>query len=574
MASLTQAGGLLFGTGTVTVMGPAVFGLSNSSIVEAGSGTTDLKSGGSLGGPGFAPGLGLDGGRILENEGVFAWQSGFIDLGDNALGATAGGATIDNAAGAVFDAQNDSSIVTNNRGTDLFINDGTLRKSAGIGTTTIEVALDNSGAVVVDSGTLALNGGGTSSGSVAVAGGTTLNFGIGSYAITGTIASPGTFQVSGANVSVAQDLTIAGLLSLAAGSLALGGNATLASFNQAGGLLSGTGTVTVMGPAVLGQTGSTLVEAGSGTTDLKFGGTLGANGASPLLGLDGGRVLENEGTFIWQGGQITLAANFFGTSVGGSTIDNAADATFDDRTDNIIIANNIGTNVFINDGTFKKSAGTGTTRIAVTFDNTGTAEVDSGTLALTDAITGSGQFVIGADAQLELGSATGEAVTFNGANATLKLDSPASYTGTIDGFAVGDAIDLVGRAATGITHDATSVTVTLKNGGPLSYAIAGANSDLFAVVDDLNGGSNIVITGLNAVPETVVPSSVSIPQAVLTPIAGINVTDADAISENETINVALTDSSPAVGRPPPGGGGTIIGNSAETRLTISVRSIR
>src|SRR5207248_11632048 len=38
-------------------------------------------------------------------------------------------------------------------------------------------------------------------------------------------------------------------------------------------------------------------------------------------------------------------------------------------------------------GTFKKTAGGGTTTIGVTFDNPGTVEVDSGTLSLTGAVT-------------------------------------------------------------------------------------------------------------------------------------------------------------------------------------------
>ena len=218
VGSFAQSGGALSGTGTLTVTGPAVLGLSNSLIVEAGSGITVLEAGGSLGGNGVSPFLGLDGGRVLENEGVFAWQSGQISLAANFLGVSVGSATIDNVAGATFDDQTDNTINSTNLGTNLFINDGTFRKSAGTGTTTIAVTFNNTGAVEVDSGTLALNSGGTSSGNIAMASGATLSFGASSYAITGTLASPGTFQVSGANVSVTQDLTNAGLLNLTSGS--------------------------------------------------------------------------------------------------------------------------------------------------------------------------------------------------------------------------------------------------------------------------------------------------------------------------------------------------------------------
>ncbi len=541
LASLTHSGGQLSGTGTVTVASPAVFGLSNSSIVEAGPGTTDLKSGGSLGGPGFAPGLGLDGGRVLENEGVFAWKSGFIDLGDNALGLTAGGATIDNAAGAVFDAQNDFSIVTNNIGTDLFINNGTFKKSAGIGTTTITVTVNNNGTAEVDSGTLALLGGGNSSGGLTAASGTTLRFDAGSYSITGTVSSPGTFQVSGAAVSVLPDLTITGLLNLISGSLALGGNATLASLTHSGGQLSGTGTVTVASPAVFGLSNSSIVEAGPGTTDLKSGGSLGGPGFAPGLGLDGGRVLENEGVFAWKSGFIDLGDNALGLTAGGATIDNAAGAVFDAQNDFSIVTNNIGTDLFINDGTFKKSAGAGTTTIRVTLNNTGTVEADSGTLALLGEITGSGQFVIGADAQLELGSAASGAATFNGANATLRLDAPAGFTGAIDGFALGDVIDLVNTVATGVSFDGTALTVTLSSGATLDYDFTGASLDQFNLVSDGHAGTDIIITGVDHPPNTSVPGAQAIFTNETTPIPGIRIADADAFAANEFFTVTLTD---------------------------------
>jgi hypothetical protein len=281
-------------------------------------------------------------------------------------------------------------------------------------------------------------------------------------------------------------------------------------------------------------------------------------------------VLKNEGVFAWQSGFIDLGDNLFGVTVGGATIDNVAGAVFDAQNDSSIVTNNIGTDLFINDGTFKKSAGTGTTTIGVTFNNTGTAEVDSGTLALTGAVTGSGELRIGDGAQLELGRATSEVVNFVGASATLKLDSPANYTGTINGFAVGDAIDLVGTVATGITHDRSSVTVTLSGGGTLNYNITGANGDVFGIFSDLHGGSEIVINALNAIPVPIAPSSLAIAQSVITPISGVGVADTDAVSASESIKVILTDlvGVLSANTNAPGGGGTISGNLAGTQLTI------
>ena len=112
----------------MTVTGAALLGGSFTNVQEAGTGTTDLKAGGSM--SGIGDNLLLDGGRLLKNEGVFAWQGGVISLGQNNLGPQLGSATIDNAAGATFDDQLDSRI-TQSAGTNLITNEGTFKKSAG-----------------------------------------------------------------------------------------------------------------------------------------------------------------------------------------------------------------------------------------------------------------------------------------------------------------------------------------------------------------------------------------------------------------------------------------------------------
>ena len=78
----------------------------------------------------------------------------------------------------------------------------------------------------------------------------------------------------------------------------------MASLTQAGSsTLTGTGTLTLTDAASLGTTGSGyLEENGSGTTVLQAGGTLGGSSSSPDLALDGGRVLQNDGTFNWVNG--------------------------------------------------------------------------------------------------------------------------------------------------------------------------------------------------------------------------------------------------------------------------------
>ena len=69
-----------------------------------------------------------------------------------------------------------------------------------------------------------------------------------------------------------------------------------------------------------------MVETGGGITDLQGGGAL----SSGYLCLDGGRTLQNDGTFNWTGGYIYLGLNPLGTTVGNATIVNSTGATFND----------------------------------------------------------------------------------------------------------------------------------------------------------------------------------------------------------------------------------------------------
>src|SRR6202008_1901725 len=128
----------------------------------------------------------------------------FFDLGSGDSTATVHGATIVNSTGALFDLPGDNLLMNNNGapGANVFDNAGTLRKSAGSGVSTIGVALDNSGSVEVEAGTLQLGGGGSSSASAfSVTAGATLGFSGGSFAMTsGTYDVDGLTAVSGGTV--------------------------------------------------------------------------------------------------------------------------------------------------------------------------------------------------------------------------------------------------------------------------------------------------------------------------------------------------------------------------------------
>jgi hypothetical protein len=92
-------------------------------------------------------------------------------------------------------------------------------------------------------------------------------------------------------------------------------------------------------------------------------------------------------------------------------------------------------------------------------------------------------------------------VSFAGSGATLALKAPATFAATIGGFALTDAIDLIGLAATGavlgrgdrlVITNGVAVVATLQLSGDYT-------GDSFATSSDGHGGTSITING-GAVP--------------------------------------------------------------------------
>ena len=124
-----------------------------------------------------------------------------------------------------------------------------------------------------------------------------------------------------------------------------------------------------------------------------------------------------------------------------------------------------GTSQLINDG-FIDTTGTSsiTTTGSLTFNNAEVVNVQSGSLDVGAAVTGSGSFTISSGAQLEFGASvsTGQTVTFQGSTGTLKLDDPTHFAGQISGVSgTGQVLDLAGFD---VAHD--SITATT---GPDSF---------------------------------------------------------------------------------------------------------
>jgi hypothetical protein len=131
-------------------------------------------------------------------------------------------------------------------------------------------------------------------------------------------------------------------------------------------------------------------------------------------------------------------------------------------------------------------------------------------LAIASKITGTGTLKIDNAATLWITN-TAEAVNYAaGAVATLKLGAPDSFTGAINGLALGDAIDFVGTTVTGATVVGSTLTVARSAGADLHYTVSGAfTGNHFAIVPDGFGGSDIILTAGTAAPAVLAPASIA-----------------------------------------------------------------
>jgi RHS repeat-associated protein len=430
MQALTLNGGTLTGAGDLTVTGP----LTWANGIMSGPGSTTALGGLQLGAADNLQHTQTLDGRNFTNAGAAVWLG---NGGFNQNGFAQYGCTFTNAPGATLDIQNSLSWTTNASG-GTFVNQGTLKKSAGAGTTAFQVALNNTGAVQALAGTLSLAGGGTHTGTFAVSAGATLAFGGGTHtlAAASSVAGAGTVAFSGGTT------TVGGTYNVTGATQATGGAGTFAAGAQ---VLAVGPTLTVTGGGLTFATGATYPPAFTFTNltvsaPLTFspgaavaavgtltvtGGTLTFNGGAPItvanLALSQGVLAGSDdmtvtGTLTWTGGtmrgpggsttalgglQLGAADNQSHTETldsrtlinaggavwlgnggfnqYGATFTNAPGATLDIQ-NSLSWTTNLSGGTFVNQGTLKKSAGAGATAFLVPVNNTGSVVVQQGSL--------------------------------------------------------------------------------------------------------------------------------------------------------------------------------------------------
>jgi hypothetical protein len=348
LPTLTLSGGTLAGAGTVTVSGL----LTWTGGTMSGGGRTVANGGIDINGSNPKV-LGF---RTLDNVGMATWTgTGYLDF--------SGGAVWNNPTGSVLDIRNDTgfghvSLTINNA--------GTIRKSVGTGTTTVNAAINNTGTVAATSGTLRLIGGGLNRATLSATAGSVLELGGGTMVLAAGSTLPDNLSITGATVSLLTDLTVSTL-------------------TLSGGTLSGAGALSVTG--LFTWTGGTI--AGSATVNANGGIAIsGANGKS----LDNA-TLNNAGMAIWTG---TGGVGFSNLAVWN----NRAGSVLDIRNDTVLGG---GGATFNNAGTVRKSAGTGTSSLNAALNNTGTVDAASGTLSLNGGGLNTATLSAASGATLQIG---------------------------------------------------------------------------------------------------------------------------------------------------------------------------
>ena len=191
-----------------------------------------------------------------------------------------------------------------------------------------------------------------------------------------------------ATITVDSDHLAANDMTVQDGGLTIPSGST---FTLSDGALDGTGAITILDTFT--WTGGTIGNSGgfsiSSTSQVDISGT------TDKVIQDA--RLSNSGRVSWTEGNITLS--------GSSDVYNDAAAFFDIKDDLNITAGSDGVgNRFANLGTLNKSGGTGTSLISVPFENSGTLQVDTGTLRLSAGLTQTGTMAINSGARVVVDS--------------------------------------------------------------------------------------------------------------------------------------------------------------------------
>lgn len=338
----------------------------------------------------------------LINEGRVNWLSGLISP------VCAGFGPIVNRPGAVWDIQCD----VNQQGcvgstNNFFLNQGTLRKSAGSGITAWNIPVRNAGVVSVQQGTLWLQGGGEMDGVYEAAAGATLQFGTGSFTYNNVpvLTGPGRFQFVSGALRLLENLIPR--LEIAGGTVELGPEfqgGSITNLSLRGGTIFGTTRVTgffdwagaaVASPLTVESGATVNWSAGTALAPITIASNAVLNIASPTsVSLQSS--VTNAGTVNWWSGAIGFNCAAFGPIV------NLPGAVWDIHGDSSL-GSCAGANAFFqNRGMFRKSGSLGTTIWGLPLRNSGVVSILQGTFRHEGGGPLDGNYSVAGGAMLQL----------------------------------------------------------------------------------------------------------------------------------------------------------------------------
>ena len=301
------------------------------------------------------------------------------------------------------------------------------------------------GAIASSSGVLTLR----NSGVLTVAGGVTLTLGYASPTVvnTGTLGSSGSGALSVVSTSIKNQ---GGVISAAGNShIDLSSNSIIF-----GGSLS--------------TTGAGYIDTLDSTVTLS-GGSFGAINSTAQIRITDGTSLAIAGPFVNNGhivigsatgGQLYAGAGFTGT--GDILLTNAGAAItggFTDTGDTILGQGTISASIDLEAGAIDANVAGGALALtcAQAITNNALLEADGGVLAVSAAVAGSGAVLVKNGGTLSFAAAFNQNAQFQGAG-TLALAQ--SYAGAIQGFALGDIVDLTSIAYAAGEHMVLLSTVS------------------------------------------------------------------------------------------------------------------
>jgi RHS repeat-associated protein len=336
--TLTMTGGTLTGAATVKVTSS----LTWKEGTMSGSGSTALQSGASA----TATNSKLAG-RTFINEGTVT---------SNATFAQSEGAKVENKGTFYVNSSVTHAIYAEGSGpTPTFVNMGSLKRASGEAEAEVSVKFENKATVQEEVGTLSFSGGGSStSGKWSASEKTAISFKSETFSLTGDSLS-GAIDVTGATVT-AESLSTTGVeLAISSGSFSLpSGSLSIATLSMTGGTLTGAGTVDVASSLFWKESRMT----GSGATVLQAG-------ASGKIG--NGKIAAR--TFV---NEATITETNTLWEAEGAKFENKG--TFNANqgvSDSVVVEGSGAAPLFVNAGTFQKTAEAVTGIVNVNFENFG-----------------------------------------------------------------------------------------------------------------------------------------------------------------------------------------------------------